>query len=390
MFCSYCGQPLADDMAFCVRCGRPVEMPEEEELPLEFEDSPETTGPLPRLDEEGGAVVEEDGAESHAASDDSTGEEPDAAAASAGDGAEGGEPSSGGPSQAQKLAALVKPAGPRPLAAEAPVVRVHKSRAPMIIGFVLVAVVVGCACFVGGLYAATEGLLGPAEEEGARVPASQPAATAAVEATSGTESTDGSEAPAADEAAASEDANGGATADEVAQAVQEGWEMLVANEFSEDAQRQWTQTVLSLQPEGMLEALAALVGVEGDSLLPLYLYDAAPLQSQLSIDEFLNGQQAVVTTSQEPTTKTDLAELTVYFGDLGQTVAGQVPKVNLPLDVDEASRLDMKVAPMGEETGEEGASEVLLTVNDGADSYVVYRYEDRWYLFAPLLQKADV
>lgn len=363
MFCSYCGQPLVEDMAFCVRCGRPVEKPEEVALPLEFEDAPDTTGPLPRLDEDGNPVAVE------------------VAAVEGGEGGEGGEAAASSPTQAQKLAALVKPAGPRPIAADAPVVRVHKSRVPMIVAFVLVAVVIGCVCFVGGMYAVTQGILGPDLQPASQPADQQPAQDAEPAA---------DEAPGAGAAAGADadaDASGCATADEVAQTVQEGWEALIAEGFSEDAQRTWTETVLTLQPAGVLEALAALVGVDGDSLLPLYLYDGAAVQSQLPVEEFLNGQQAAVAVDQTLADRNDLAELNVYFGDLGQTVAGQVQKVELPFDVAEAYRLTMEVSPLAE--GDE-APEDTLTVNEGALSYVAYRYEGRWYLFAPQLQKADV
>lgn len=395
MECRYCGQPLAGDMKFCVRCGRPTSLGEE----TTFVESPEITGPLPRLDESGevaeAALVDVEGEE---APKEATGGDDEGAGAAAPepssvdgeDGAADGEveASTEASEQAEgdegSAAADTIDPSDAPSTLEAPaapaVVAVHKSRVPTVILSVVIALVVGCACFVGGLYVAKSGLL----EEWGFAPAapaeSQPAEPAA-------EAPAPEEAPAADETSTDDEQNayGAETSDEVAVAVQEGWEALIAAGFSKEAYQEWTETVLSLQPEGVLEAYAALVGIEGDSLLPLYLSDAMPDSNEKAIKEFLGDDAAAVSVDRVPADEKALASLTVYFGDLGQSVAGQVESLTLPLEIADAFNLELTVMPMVDDGRESDG----LTVQEGSMGYMAYEYEGRWYLLAPELARTD-
>lgn len=430
MNCQYCGQPLSEDMLFCTRCGRPTPLAEETEVA--FVESPETTGPLPRLDEEGNPVVETAGVDEAAAANESTaGEEAiddagveDVAGAEAADGeatAEA-EPDDAGVQEetvavvvgddtaddadaelsdevaAATLADEEAAADQRPgkgdqdvaaekpndaLVAPAPVIAVHKSRVPLVIGSIMVALVVGCACFVGGLYVAKMGLIEgfqPAEETAsAPEPSAEEEAAAAAAAAA-------EEEAAAEAEALEEDAPGATTAEEVAVAVQEGWEAMIADDFSEEACNTWMQTVIALQPAGVVEAYDALVGVEGDSLLPLYLYDGLPEANKEAIEGFLQGDSAAVAVKSTVADKTSLASLNVYFGDLGQSVAGQVDALDLPFDASEAFVLGLEIAP----TGESSQSSETLAINEGTHGYMIYEFQDRWYLLAAQLERVDV
>lgn len=417
MNCQYCGQPLSEDMLFCTRCGRPTPLAEETEA--EFVESPETTGPLPRLDEEGNPVVEateadgvvaaEDGAAGEEVADAeeavrgeavdaevTEAEEPDDATpdaeepASAAPAEEAGEeaPSDAVPSvgeagrdDAGQTAEAEEPDDA--LVAPVPVIAVHKSRVPFVIGSIIVAAVVGCACFVGGLYVAKMGLIEgfqpAAESASAPEPSAEEEAAAAAAAAA-------EEQAAAEEKALEEDAPGAATAEEVAVAVQEGWEAMIADDFSEEACNIWMQTVIALQPTGVVEAYDALVGVEGDSLLPLYLYDGLPEANKEAIESFLQGDSAAVAVKSTVADKTSLASLNVYFGDLGQSVAGQVDALDLPFDASEAFVLGLEIAP----TGESSQSSETLAINEGTHGYMIYEFQDRWYLLAAQLERVDV
>ena len=415
MECRYCGQPLAEDMKFCVRCGRPTSLGEEE---VAFVESPEITGPLPRLDEQGDvAEAARVDAEGEEAAEEATGGDDEGADAGVEDSAtqvvaeEDAARESAVQEDAGQEAAADRAAAPSQDESEAPdeapdqtgegegadaagtssvagasagpaVVAVHKSRVPTVILSVVIALVVGCACFVGGLYVAKTGLL----EEWGLVPAApaetQPAEPAA-------EAAAPEDTPATGEAASGvddgRDARGAETSDEVAVAVQEGWEALIAADFSEEVYREWTETVLSLQPEGVLEAYAALVGVEGDSLLPLYLFDAMPTSNEEAIKEFLGNDAAAVSVDRVPADEKALASLTVYFGDLGQSVAGQVESLTLPLETADAFNLELTVMPMADDGRESDG----LSVQEGSMGYMAYEYEGRWYLLAPELTRMD-
>ena len=405
MNCEFCGQELSDDMLFCTRCGRPTPLAGEE-APA-FVESPDATGPLPRLDDEGNPVegalaVEEDDRTEEAA----TGAEEDDAAADAAAGDDASTSVEDAAKEAQSASdvdsaieeasgATVAPASDGEAASRAtadvarssstvPVVAVHKSRVPLVIGSVIVALVVGCACFVGGLYVAKTGALnevfpGLAVEQPAEpATAPEPAAPEDPAAASGD--------AAAAEPSDDEEAPGVASAEEVSLAVQEGWEALIANEFSDEARQAWMETVLSLQPTGVLEAYAALVGIEGDSLLPLYLYDDLPLSYQQSVEDFLQGDTAAVTVQNTPAGKSALAAITVYFGDLGQSVAGQVEQLDLPLEVTDAFVLGLEIAP----TSDGALGKDTVAINEGTDGYLAYEYDGRWYLLAPQLERTDV
>lgn len=394
MNCQYCGQPLADDMKFCVRCGRPTPLGEEEALA--FVESPDTTGPLPRLTEEGDvaepeAVADEATEEPEVAEDEPAEEvvavaEEEPADEDAGEGvndevAEASvdpepEPEPAGDSGP----APASPIDSAPVPVTPPVVAVHKSRVPVVIASIFIALVVGCACFVGGLYVAKTGLLAewgilPEEPAAAPAPVEEPQPEPENSAAADPDAT------AEDE----QDMRGAETSDAVAVAVQEGWEALIAGQFSEEARQAWMETVLSLQPEGVLEAYAALVGIEGDSLLPLYMYDGAPAANEEAIREFLGDDAAAVSVDRAPADKNLLLSLNVYFGDLGQSVAGQVESLTLPMDVSDAFALDLTVAPMADDD----RGNDTLSVGEG-NVYVAYQYEGRWYLLAPELQRADV
>lgn len=425
MNCEFCGQELSDDMLFCTRCGRPTPLAGEE-APA-FVESPDATGPLPRLDDEGNPVegalaAEEDDLTEEAA----TGaEEDDAAAevaedaerfteqsaaletsaeATAGDDADASAEAAAKEAQSasdvdaaieEASGATVAPAsageaGSRATADVArssstvPVVAVHKSRVPLVIGSVIVALVVGCACVVGGLYVAKTGALNeifpglaveqPAEPATAPEPAAPEDPAAASGDAAPVEPSDDEEAP------------GVVSAEEVSLAVQEGWEALIANEFSDEARQAWMETVLSLQPTGVLEAYEALVGIEGDSLLPLYLYDDLPLAYQQSVEDFLQGDTAAVTVQNTPAGKSALAAITVYFGELGQSVAGQVEQLDLPLEVTDAFVLGLEIAP----TSDGALGKDTVAINEGTDGYLAYEYDGRWYLLAPQLERTDV
>lgn len=415
MNCQYCGQPLSEDMLFCTRCGRPTPLAEETEAA--FVESPETTGPLPRLDEEGNPVVEaaeavvadESAAGEGEASEDAAAEvaEGEATTEAESDDAsvqeEGVVVAAGDaePSDEAAAATLVDDgtaADERPgegdegdaaeesddaLVASAPVIAVHKSRVPLVVGSIIVALVVGCACFVGGLYVAKMGLIEgfqpPAETAPAPEPSAEEEAAAAAAAAA-------EEEAAAEAEALEEDAPGAATAEEVAVAVQEGWEAMIADDFSEEACNTWMQTVIALQPAGVVEAYDALVGVEGDSLLPLYLYDGLPEANKDAIEGFLQGDSAAVAVKSTVADKTSLASLNVYFGDLGQSVAGQVDALDLPFDASEAFVLGLEIAP----TGESSQSSETLAINEGTHGYMIYEFQDRWYLLAAQLERVDV
>lgn len=436
MNCQYCGQPLSEDMLFCTRCGRPTPLAEEAEAG--FVESPETTGPLPRLDEEGNPVVEVAAVDEAVAADASaageegadaeeavrgeaaeaevaeTAAEPEAAAATLeakvsavvdnqGDNGESSaEPASAAPAEeaGEEVPSDVAPSigeegrgdagqtaeAKEPddaLVAPAPVIAVHKSRVPLVIGSIIVALVVGCACFVGGLYVAKMGLIEGFQPVAETAPAPEPSAEeeAAAAAAAAAE-----EQAAAEEEALEEDAPGAATAEEVAVAVQEGWEAMIADDFSEEACNTWMQTVIALQPTGVVEAYDALVGVEGDSLLPLYLYDGLPEANKEAIESFLQGDSAAVAVKSTVADKTSLASLNVYFGDLGQSVAGQVDALDLPFDASEAFVLGLEIAP----TGESSQSSETLAINEGTHGYMIYEFQDRWYLLAAQLERVDV
>lgn len=429
MNCQYCGQPLSEDMLFCTRCGRPTPLAEETEA--EFVESPETTGPLPRLDEEGnpvvgataadGAVAAEDGAAGEEVADaeeavreeaveaevTGAGAEAEAAATSEaevaavvdsqGDSSESSAERDSAEPAEEALADAVPTAGEEgrddagqtaeaeepddALVAPAPVIAVHKSRVPFVIAAIIVAAVVGCACFVGGLYAAKMGLIEGFQPVAESASAPEPSAEEKAAAAAAAE-----EQEAAEEEALEEDAPGAATAEEVAVAVQEGWEAMIADDFSEEACNTWMQTVIALQPTGVVEAYDALVGVEGDSLLPLYLYDGLPEANKEAIESFLQGDSAAVAVKSTVADKTSLASLNVYFGDLGQSVAGQVDALDLPFDASEAFVLGLEIAP----TGESSQSSETLAINEGTHGYMIYEFQDRWYLLAAQLERVDV
>ncbi|MDE8701439.1 hypothetical protein PZH32_00495 [Adlercreutzia equolifaciens] len=409
MNCQYCGQPLSEDMLFCTRCGRPTPLAEETETA--FVESPETTGPLPRLDEEGNPVVEaaevdetvaeagEGEATAEAESDDAGVQEEGIVVAVNGDVAK--DTSDAEPSDEVAAATLADDeaaADVHPddggqdeaaeesddaLVAPAPVIAVHKSRVPLVIVSIIVALVVGCACFVGGLYVAKMGLIEGFQPAAETAPAPEPSAEkeAAAAAAAAAE-----EEAAAEAEALEEDAPGAATAEEVAVAVQEGWEAMIADDFNEEACNTWMQTVIALQPTGVVEAYDALVGVEGDSLLPLYLYDGLPEANKDAIEGFLQGDSAAVAVKSTVADKTSLASLNVYFGDLGQSVAGQVDALDLPFDASEAFVLGLEIAP----TGESSQSSETLAINEGTHGYMIYEFQDRWYLLAAQLERVDV
>lgn len=409
MNCQYCGQPLSEDMLFCTRCGRPTPLAEETETA--FVESPETTGPLPRLDEEGNPVVEAaevDAAEAEAGEGEATAEaeSDDAGVQEEGivvvvndgtvDDASDAEPSdevAAATLADDEAAADVHPddggqdeaaeESDDALVAPAPVIAVHKSRVPLVIGSIIVALVVGCACFVGGLYVAKMGLIEGFQPAAETAPAPEPSAEkeAAAAAAAAAE-----EEAAAEAEALEEDAPGAATAEEVAVAVQEGWEAMIADDFNEEACNTWMQTVIALQPTGVVEAYDALVGVEGDSLLPLYLYDGLPEANKDAIEGFLQGDSAAVAVKSTVADKTSLASLNVYFGDLGQSVAGQVDALDLPFDASEAFVLGLEIAP----TGESSQSSETLAINEGTHGYMIYEFQDRWYLLAAQLERVDV
>lgn len=409
MNCQYCGQPLSEDMLFCTRCGRPTPLAEETETA--FVESPETTGPLPRLDEEGNPVVgaaEVDAAEAEAGEGEATAEaeSDDAGVQEEGivvvvndgtvDDASDAEPSDEvvAPTLASDEAVDDEAPGEGDrgdaaeesddvLVAQAPVIAVHKSRVPLVIVSIIVALVVGCACFVGGLYVAKMGLIEGFQPAAETAPAPEPSAEkeAAAAAAAAAE-----EEAAAEAEALEEDAPGAATAEEVAVAVQEGWEAMIADDFNEEACNTWMQTVIALQPTGVVEAYDALVGVEGDSLLPLYLYDGLPEANKDAVEGFLQGDSAAVAVKSTVADKTSLASLNVYFGDLGQSVAGQVDALDLPFDASEAFVLGLEIAP----TGESSQSSETLAINEGTHGYMIYEFQDRWYLLAAQLERVDV
>ena len=75
----------------------------------------------------------------------------------------------------------------------------------------------------------------------------------------------------------------------------------------------------------------------------------------------------------------------MYFGDLGQSVAGQVESLTLPLETADAFNLELTVMPMADDGRESDG----LSVQEGSMGYMAYEYEGRWYLLAPELTRVD-